>query len=232
MNGRISGRFSRLDRPTDLAVDNSDGSVWVADTLSNGLMKFDSAGALLNSLETYKKILALAVHPATSDLWALSRDSLGVLIFSRNGEPRRISHLALTRPADIDIDSRTGKVWIADGRRVIKLNERGQPDSLASTPFRFVKRLAADETSGGCWLIDYSTSINASYVVKLTPNGAPAFDPITGFDLPNSLAVNPHDGSCLVADTGNRRLIRIAADGRILSSYNQISAPFDLDTAQ
>ncbi|MDZ7360660.1 MAG: hypothetical protein ONB46_08030 [candidate division KSB1 bacterium] len=231
MNGRFTTSRTRISGPADLAIDSADGSVWVADSLTNGLMKFDSDGVLLKSFENYKKIAALAVHPATAELWALDRASLRVLIFSRTGELRAATAAILQRPSDIDIDSRSGKVWIADGNRLLRLNAQGQPEQLATPVFRFVYRVAADEISGGCWLIDFSTAIRGSEVIKLNSAGGALFTS-KGFDLPENLAVNPFDGSCLVADSGNGRVVRISVNGRDLSFYNRVFSPVDVDTAQ
>jgi DNA-binding beta-propeller fold protein YncE len=229
MNGRNARRFDQIDGPADLAVDKTDGSVWVADTLTNGLMKFNSDGTRAMRKETYKKIVALAVHPQTHEVWALSRDSLRVFIFTQTGVLRRRANVSLQRPRDIDIDSRTGKVWIADGTRVIRFDADGNLEALSSPAFRLVYRLSADEVSGGCWLIDYSTAVGDSRIVKLAPDGAPRFS-ATGFDIPESLAANPHDGSCLVADFGNSRLVRISADGQSREAYNRIAFPLEVDT--
>jgi DNA-binding beta-propeller fold protein YncE len=230
MNGRNVRRFDRIDGPADLAVDKADGSVWVADTLTNGLMKFNSDGTRAMKNDVYKKIVALAVHPQTREVWALSRDSLRVFIFSQTGVLRRRANVSLQQPRDIDIDSRTGKVWVADGTRVIRFDAQGNLETLSSPAFRLVYRLSADEISGGCWLIDYSTAVGGSRIVKLAPDGALSFDAIRGFDIPESLAANPHDGSCLVADFGNNRLIRISANGQSREAYNRISLPVEVDT--
>jgi sugar lactone lactonase YvrE len=230
MNGRNARRFESINGPADLALDKSDGSVWVADTLTNGLMKFASDGMRVMKNEAYKKIVALAVHPETHEVWALSRDSLHVLIFSQTGALRRRANVSLQRPQDIDIDNRTGKVWIADGTRVIRLDADGNLEALSSPPFRFAYRLSADEVSGGCWLIDYSTSFLDSRIIKLAPDGTLSFPAILGFDIPKSLAANPHDGSCLVADYGNDRLVRVSADGQSFDAYNRISFPVEIDT--
>jgi sugar lactone lactonase YvrE len=229
LNGRNARRFDRIDGPADLAVDKADGSVWVADTLTNGLMKFNRDGGRVLNNETYKKIVALAVHPQTREVWALGRDSLQVFIFSQTGALSRRANVSLQRPRDIDIDNRTGKVWIADGTRVIRLDAQGNLETLSSTAFRLVYRLSADEVSGGCWLIDYSTAVGDSRIVKLSPDGAPRFS-TTGFDIPASLAANPHDGSCLVADSGNGRLVRVSADGQSFDAYKRISFPVEVDT--
>ncbi|MGH7601007.1 MAG: hypothetical protein ACREOI_32005 [bacterium] len=229
VNGRNARRFDRIDGPADLAVDKADGSVWVADTLTNGLMKFNSDGTRAMNNEAYKKIAALAVHPQTRDVWALSRDSLRVFIFSQSGVLRRRANVSLQRPRDIDIDSRTGKVWIADGTRVIRLDADGNSEALSSPAFRFVYRVSADEVTGGCWLIDYSTTVGDSRIFKLAPDGAPRFS-ASGFDIPASLAANPHDGSCLVADFGNNRLIRVSASGQSNEAYKRISFPVEVDT--
>jgi len=231
LNGQRTLNSKRIFGASDLAVDKTDGSVWVADSLTNGLMKFDSIGVLTESLENYKKLVALAVHPQTSELWALDRATLRVLIFSRAGELRRTLPVPLQRPTDIDIDERTGKVWIADGQRILRLNANGENEQLPAATLRLAYRLDADEISSGCWLIDYSTAIRGSDVIKLSATGETLFTS-KGFDLPERLAANPYDGSCLVADFGNGRIVRLTAGGRVESIYDRVFSPIDVDTAQ
>ena len=231
LNGQRTLSSKRLFGVWDLAVDKTDGSVWVADSLTDGLMKFDSAGVLIKSLENYKKLVALAVHPQTSELWALDRATLRVLIFSPRVELRRTLTFVLQRPADIDIDGRTGKVWIADGPRVLRLDANGGDEQLQTASFRQAYRLDADEISSGCWLIDYSTAIRGSDIIKLAATGETLFTS-KGFDLPERLAANPYDGSCLIADFGNGRIVRISAGGRVEAMYDRVFSPIDVDTAQ
>lgn len=231
LNGERILSSKRLFGARDLAVDKTDGSVWVADSLTDGLMKFDSVGVLIKSLENYKKLIALAVHPQTSELWALDRATLRVLIFSRTGELRRTLPVALQRPADIDIDGRTGKVWIADGPRVLRLDASGEDEQLQTASFRQAYRLDVDEISSGCWLIDYATAIRGSDIIKLSATGETLFTS-TGFDLPERLAANPYDGSCLIADFGNGRIVRLSAGGRVEAIYDRVFSPIDVDTAQ
>jgi DNA-binding beta-propeller fold protein YncE len=230
MDGRLSGRFAEVDGPADLAVDTIDGGVWVADSLTRGLMKFDNSGIIIHTFEAYKKIAALALHPVTSELWLLDRARLRVVILSRAGELRREASVVLQRPADLDMDARTGKVWIADGSRVIRLNARAVEETLPVHSFRSVSKVAADATSGACWLIDYSRDFRDSRIVKLAANGEVIFT-LEGFDLPQSLAVNPFDASCLVAELGSGRIVRISSDGRITGSYNRFISPFDVAIA-
>jgi len=231
LNGQRTLNAKRIFGAWDLAVDKTDGSIWVADSLTNGLLKFDSTGALSKMLESYKQLVALAVHPQTAELWALDRATLRVLIFSRAGELRRTLSVALQRPLDLDIDGRTGKVWIADGRRVLRLNANGDEEPLPPAVYRLAYRVAADEISGGCWLIDFSTAIRGSDVIKLSAAGAILFTS-KGFDLPERVAANPYDGSGLVADFGNGRLVRLSAGGRVEGTYDRIFSPIDVDTAQ
>jgi sugar lactone lactonase YvrE len=230
LNGRNVRRLARLNSPTDLAVDKSDGSIWVADTLANGLLKFNRDGEPVKKNEAYKKIVALAVHPKTHEVWALDRYNTRVLIFAPAGELRLQAGDSLQRPRDIDIDG-TGNAWIADGARVIRLDAESKQKTLSPEAFRFVYRLAADKKNGGCWLIDDSTATGHSRVVKLAPDGAFLFSK-SGFRRPEGLAANPHDGSCLVADSGNNRLVRISAGGEKLSVYNRIFLPIEVETSQ
>jgi DNA-binding beta-propeller fold protein YncE len=234
MNGRLSSRYRDIDGPVDLSLDPNDGSIWVADNLTKGLLKFDSSGALIKTLDTYKKISALAVNPKTSELWALDQASLRVLILSSSGELRRVASANLQRPSDIDIEAQTGKAWVADGDRLLQLDAEGNEISILTHDFCFVSKLAVDQNSGACWLIDASSSqCQKVRVIKVAPNGDILHVLKDGFGFPLGLAVNPYDGSCLIADAGfySGRLIRISSDGRLVGSYDRFTTPYDVDIA-
>jgi DNA-binding beta-propeller fold protein YncE len=229
MNGRFSDRFAELPGASDLAVDSVDASVWVADSLQ-GLIKFTSEGAPIDTIASFKKIAALAVHPPNAEIWALDRGSKRVLILSRTGELKNVAAVILQQPSDLDIHLQSGNVWVADGTRVLLLDSAGVEKNRFARDFRFISRLAVDQRSGSCWVIDYSRVFRESRVFKLNPNEE-IIRIQEQFDIPQGLAVNPFDASCLIADTGTGRLIRISENGRLMGFYAGLDSPFDVDIA-
>ncbi|MCK4830166.1 hypothetical protein KA005_81360, partial [bacterium] len=53
-------------------------------------------------------------------------------------------------------------------------------------------------------------------VVRVSGNGE-VIARSAGFCFASSLVANPHNGECLVADTGNSRVVRLSPYGQVMS---------------
>jgi DNA-binding beta-propeller fold protein YncE len=67
-----------------------------------------------------------------------------------------------------------------------------------------------------------------SAVVALNTADGTTHARVTGISHPRSLAVNDRTGECFVAAIGSHELVRLAADGTVLSRNPDFSAPFDV----
>jgi hypothetical protein len=76
-----------------------------------------------------------------------------------------------------------------------------------------------------CWAIDWNIESNNTKIVKISNTGTKLFE-ISGFTGPQSLDVDPYDGSCLVADTGNFRVVKISSEGDIIGESILNTRPF------
>jgi hypothetical protein len=51
---------------------------------------------------------------------------------------------------------------------------------------------------------------------------------VDGFYDAQSILANRFNGGCLIADTGNGRVIRLSSDGQILNTLDGFLTPWDL----
>jgi len=207
-----------LDYPTDVAVDHSNGDVYVADFYNDSISVFTEAGTFIRRFPDPQKsvgrggsgadgkgIAVTAVAVADGKVYAT--DTYQVLVFTTNGtllkqfgmpglDPGQMDH-----PNGIAVDSR-GRIYVSDSNH---------------------NRVQAFEASGThLW----TAGIKVSDLQKETKNP---------FVLPRGLAVDA-DGSILVADPLGQSIVRLSENGAVLATYGtrgsaagEFNFPNDLD---
>lgn len=233
LNGNPLGRSGDFTGIVDFALDASDGSIWVADSLGEGLIRFDREGRQIAQRKNVPKLAALAYNKFTDELWALAAHS-GQLL--RIASQPVVDTLFITTqnfisgaPRAIDFNQNTGAAWIALGDSVICVDREGNNRFKANASFRFASRVAVDQLTGVCWVIDESLYFfRDSRVLKFGVAGEMLFE-VNGFDRPQALSVNPFDSSCYVADTLRGRTVIISSAGAVLPGYNDLISPFDIE---
>ncbi|MEK7726997.1 MAG: hypothetical protein AAB354_01225 [candidate division KSB1 bacterium] len=229
--GELLGKFDLFFEVVGLALDASDGSVWVGDNGEHVLARFDNEGSRQTRIDSLPKLGALAFHASLEELWALTSKGDQLL---RVGKALQLTRVNLpptfTGPVvDMAIAENTGEAWIATRNRVVRINKEGSVVFTAPEEFRFASRVALDQASGACWVIDDSGEFRAnSSVFKLNAQGQVQFK-IDGFERPQGLAINPFDGSCYALDTVRGRLVKITADGLTQNGYTGFLTPFDIE---
>ncbi len=223
--------YERFGKAVDLALDYSDGSIWVADTLGKGLWRYDASGVLLVKNESLSKLAALAINPFYSELWAITQDGRELLRISKQAVLLQRVPLPVTvedRPLDLGVHAATGTAWLSLGRRVMRLNAAGEVLSTSTHAFRRALRLAVDQSTAECWVIDESFAFRDSRVFRLDAQGAVQFQ-FEGFDRPQNLAVNPFDSSCYIVDSLRSRIVRISKQGELQTVFAALITPIDID---
>jgi len=233
LSGQVVGSYGRFVGMAGFALDPNTGHIWVADSLGEGVLRFDAEGRLLAQRKNVPKIAAVAFNSFTQELWAAT---------ARDGRLLRISSQAVVdslrfesqplfagRPLALEVQQRTGAIWVALGDSVMWQNVDGSQRRKASVTFRYASQVAVDQLTGECWVIDESrNSYRDSRVVKLNAAGERQFE-VNGFDRPQALAVNPFDSSCYVADTLRGRIVIISASGAVQPVFFDLYSPYDVE---
>ncbi len=128
-------------------------------------------------------------------------------------------------PQSVTANPVDGTCWVADtgNNQVVHLGADGV-EIVRLEGFDRPRSVAVNPTDGSCWVAD----TGSDQVVHLAADGTellrigcyddPAVVPPVDRCLnePGSVAANPLDGSCWVADTGNNYLVHLAEDGSVL----------------
>lgn len=230
--GRLNDIHANFLEPRALALDEQDGSLWVYDHAEQRLSLFGANGTKLAQSDTLPNLAALAFNARAQELWALTADAEQLLRIAEG--TRHLTRIDL-QPSwsgpvrDLAIHQAAGAAWFAAGDRVVRLDVEGRLTFVTADSFRFASRVAIDQNDGACWVIDDSRNFRPdSRVYKLGVEGRVRFH-VEGFERPQSLAVNPFDGSCYVLDTLQGRLVKISAGGEVVNGYTGFVTPYDID---
>ncbi len=225
--------FDDFVQPVDLVLDGEDGSIWVADSLERSLRRYDAGGVLAAQNDSLPKLAAFALNPFYHEMWAISADGLELLRLSKQAALVQRVPLPVAvgdDPIDLEVHAATGSAWLSLRRRVVLLNAEGRFLQASTYAFRKALRLAVDQNSGECWVIDETLQYRQSRVLKLDLQGAVAYQ-FEGLDRPQSLAVNPFDSSCYVTDSLRGRVVRISKEGELQTVFAGLITPVDIDIA-
>jgi DNA-binding beta-propeller fold protein YncE len=231
--GRDRRVYESFEQPIDFVLDLQDGCIWIADTVESSLRRYDASGVLQARNDNLPKLALLAVNPFHDELWAVTQNGRDMLKISELAvELGRVSLFVTTNdvPLDLDVHVATGTAWLALGKRVVRLNEEGRFLYASTHPFRRALRVATDQNTAECWVVDESLGFRTSSIVKLDAQGN-VLQLFEGFDRPQGLVVNPFDSSCYVVDTLRGRVVRISREGVMQILFSGLITPVDIDIA-
>lgn len=220
--GKTLGRLP-FSTPFDLAVFNSTGEVWVADSEIDAVVKMDSTGTPEFSITSFSNPIALSIDQQNGDCWVADNQADAIVQIKNDGSSIFTVPFNFNAIQAVTVNSKEGSVWVADSTRIVKLDMKGKK-IFELNGFNFVFKLVVNENTGEVWLLDLVLRFNKSKVVKLAPSGQKVFE-LSGFTVPEDLALNLYDNSCLVADTQNDRIVRISPDGNITAIFDRVFNP-------
>jgi hypothetical protein len=181
--------------PAQLAVDQSNGDLYVPDALHKVIDKFDSSGKYLSQVATSGFPLGVAVDPSTRDLY-VTENSGTVSIFDSAGKPVT-QFPAISSPRGVAVDS-SGNVYVSNSSQTVVYDSAG----------KFVRQLDANPSKG----VAVDSSDDHVYVdegervVEFDSSGTLVDDTIGANAISQSLGLAVDSGSVYVADKGGKSL--------------------------
>ncbi len=239
-NGTELFRIDGLQGPQNLADDNSDRSLWVADFGNDRIVKYTETGQQLFIVEGteagFERPTDVAIT-TSGNVWVTSLgDSNQVFEVSHDGEVKRRLN-GFSNPESVDIFRSTGQVWIADtgNNRVVRFSpdvlDGYDLDSINVVPVRFDEQtvnlsqpraIDVNQETGESWVADTGNN----RVMRISADFSQFI--VGGFQNPKGLAVNKSDGSVWVTNTGEDEVIKIFADIFSLPNITP-SASYNID---
>jgi len=148
-------RLSGFNRPVRLAVNQTDGSVWVSDHNNHEVVKLrGSDGLQLARVGGFNSPQGLAVDESDGSVWVSGHNDNNVVKLSSDGtELFRVG--GFNNSTSVAVDGRTQSVWVADrsNHQVVKLAQDGT--SLARiSGFNQPWWVSINQTDGSVWVAD------------------------------------------------------------------------------
>ena len=216
-------KIQGLGRISSFQLDRPRGRLWVADVKNKQVVHLDTSGVgyfAVRGLPYPKQVL---VNEANGGCWILDSDLKQILFADPDGHVTVLaSHLK--SPQWMAADAENDGLWVADSSRVVHLNLFGKVTREISA-FKFAYFIGTDNQRQKLWVLDQSYLWFGTEVVQLKTDGTVVFRK-RGFEAPQNLVVDPFDGSCVIADTYNVRLVKLSSEGKELAVWETDATPW------
>jgi len=228
-------RTSGFDQPKAVSVNSADGSCWVADTGTDEVIHLSVDGEELwrgggfdfpDDDGWYNSIVC--VNPSDGSCWVADTQHKKAVHLDRVGnELQRVSLLGWA--TSVSVNPTDGSCWVGVGLycsggicggRVWKLAPDGEVlfKRKLLDAYSVVECVAVNVATGSCLALapQHPFSMPPGYwrLFSIGSDGLPLKELKGYLWMAKSLSVDPRDASCWIADSGNHRVIHVAADGQ------------------
>ncbi len=222
-NGEFLFRIRGFGRISSFQLDRHRGVLWVADAKNRQVVHLDTTGRgdfAIRQLGYPKQVL---VNEESGGCWILDSEKKQILF----ADP--VGHLAtlpthFQAPRWMALDAEEDGIWVADSSRIVHVNLSGL-ETRSFSLFKNAYFVAVDMARARLWILDQSYLWFGTEVVVLKTNGETVFRK-RGFEAPHNLVVDPFDGSAVIADTYNVRLVKMSSNGEELAIWETDAAPW------
>ncbi|HEX9972331.1 MAG TPA: hypothetical protein VGD14_09695 [bacterium] len=209
--------------PIDIALDVQNDRVWVADETQGKIFVFSRSGDQIYEIDGFLKPSSLDCYFKDGSCWITDFKARTLTKLSKKGT-MRIQIKNLIFPQAVSVNQTTGECWVADSSRVLKYDADGNLLITIETEVKAPIALAVDSVNGNCWVSDLNYFGARSRLICFNGNGDKLLD-LPELNLPLNLAANPFDHSCIVAESGNGRILKISEDGTIFGLIEGYAYP-------
>jgi hypothetical protein len=229
--------YNEMVFPYAVAYDKVDSLFWIADS-SGGIYTLNPrtenisfvSGAVLQPV-------SIDIAPENDLISVIDGKRKEIVQFNRNGlVTNRISSIndrQLQKPICYEIDEINTRVWVIDAADEYDLifTKKLQDDRYTfvdSVSYRIpygydiYRDLDPDPINEMAWYV--SINLDTANVMQLSADGTRHLE-LKNFYYPYNIAVNPYDGTLLVVDSGNRRVIHYQQSDVIMGMATNLNFP-------
>ncbi len=227
-SGELLNNIDGLSNISDIALDVRLNVLWLADEAQGILYRLSGDGTILSSSSGHVRPSALSVRAVSGECYLSDTGSCAVSVFNRYGDESGVVEFEFVYPRDISVDNSADCLWIADRTQVVRYAIDADTVAVFSDNFVSAARVAPNERTGQCWVLDEGERLDAGRLLLLDAEGNIIMEK-GGFMQPFALSVNFFDNSCTVAELGAGVLSRISAEGEIEELPVAVVAPYDVE---
>jgi len=212
------GDFAQKD--IMLKVFQETGSVWIADTFNDEIVKLASNGTQLLRIGGFLRPSKIALDLNDRSVWVADKGNNRLVKFSELGE-QLFTITGLDRPTNLAVQS-NGNIWVTTMRDSGQVIEYAYNGAKLRQLYGFKEPQSVDVNAlnGDIWIADtgnnrivlLDANVPDDYDISDTGGATDAYDTkFSGYTNPGGLVVDQATGNCWIADTGNHRVVRISS---------------------
>jgi len=222
-------RITSIAHPYNVAFDSAAAIFWIVDT-TGYLYKVNASSFQVTTVSSaLGKPTQVSVSENAGHINVVDQKLKKIFQFDRAGnvisEISSIGDHPLIKPERYLETADTGRFWLVDDAgiwdriytRLVTMEDFQCIDSLNAAGDL---ALATDHTL--VWIVNYN-NIDSS-VMQLSASGTRPLE-LKGFYNPYDIEINPYDGSLLIADTGNGRVLHYDNTGQLIGKYLNLNFP-------
>jgi len=200
--------------PIDMVFDKNHNRIWVLDETRGKIFVFNRQGEKVGEKSGFAKPVAIDCFRKDGSCRVVDTKRATVTRISTTMQTNKeISQLI--HPTSVSINQLTGEFWVADSSRILKFDIRGKQQLSIARPAKFLKYLTVDSELDRCWVLDVSIFARQSRLLCFNSEGDKLLE-LKGLSYPENLTINPYDHSCIVADSGAGRILKVSLQGTII----------------
>ncbi len=216
--------LSGLVDPDGIEWDGVHGLVWIAHRTPSELALYDTLGNPVRTITGFGTISDLCADPDSGGCWVADSDAGRVGLIRSDGIWSVCEDSLFTFPTALSWYGGGGWLWVADSVSLYRFWKDGRSEKTAEFG-GLIQSISSDPVSGNCWaLVDRGDDENEVIQAGI----AGVLSTTTGFYWAQSIAPDPFEGGCLVADAGHGKIVRLSSDGIKVSEFQGISTPWDI----
>ena len=219
-----------------IVVDDSDGSIWVADSNSSSskITKFDSYLNITKKYYGFYTALDLSIDSDNKICWVA--DWYGDKIYSismnapnnynvSSGTGYHHVFSKIDYPISLSVDTSDGSCWVVGyhSNDVIKIASDGYTQLKRVTGFNYPRSISINQSDGTVWIanetdrevVRLSSTITDGYNINSDTGQHVIYSDI---GIPYSVSVDPTDGGCWAADSTQNEVVKLDSSGTTRSA--------------
>jgi len=223
-DGEMSYWVDGLTRPNHLSIDPLNGTIWISVDDGTQLVQFDTSGVQQWEISGFQKISDMSCFGSQGECWIADEVGKDITLISSTGAQELKVEDKFDFPTSISYFQRGEWLWIADDLKLFRVWPDGKVEETVRLEHTIFS-ISTDQATGDCWVIvDLEDGVE-SEILKLDVNGE-ILVRAEGFSLAQDLIANDFNGGCIVADTGNYRVVRLSRYGDIIGTLEGFGAPW------
>lgn len=229
LTGNHEAYYDQFHYPVSIAYDAVDSLFWIADSIGS-LYTLDTRNDEVNLISnSLMRPIHVTIAANTDIISVVDLAAKEIVQFNRNGDIvgkiQSLGDSPLQNPTGFVYDTSNDRYWLIDGNanNDFVYTRRSHEDVFFQADSIWLAGdLEADSISGNVWYISYD--YQNSKVLQLSPDGTRPIE-LSGFYNPYDIEINPHDGTLLIVDTGNGRVLHYTRDQELIGVTNNLNFP-------